>query len=104
MTMLDIIGIGALNVDFIATRQRLLGVEADLIPELSNRFEHGIETKTSDAEVDETLRQMGVGTFEVFLGGSSFNTIHALAHTNPGLRIGYVGVAGNADPAPQSFL
>lgn len=102
--MIDIVGIGALNVDFIATRERLLGLQADLIPEVSSRFEHGSEINVKEAEIDDTLRQMGMGAFEVFLGGSSFNTIHSIAHTNPGLRIGYVGIAGNADPAPQSFI
>jgi len=102
--MLDILGIGALNVDFIATREKLQGLQADLIPELSNRFEHGIETKVDDSEIDKTLRQMGTGVFDVFLGGSSFNTIHAIAHTNPGLRLGYVGIAGKSDSAPQSFI
>ncbi|NEQ47819.1 MAG: hypothetical protein F6K00_31545 [Leptolyngbya sp. SIOISBB] len=102
--MTDIIGIGALNVDFIATREKLVGLQPDLIPELSSRFEHGVELKVDDNEIEETLGQMGTGTFEVFLGGSSFNTIHAIAHTNPGLRIGYVGVAGSAEPATRSFI
>lgn len=102
--MLDIIGIGALNLDYVATRQRLSALDADLVAELAVRFEHGVERPVTEREVDETIKQMGKSLFEVFLGGSSFNTIHAMAALNPGLRLGYVGVAGRPDTSHLGFV
>lgn len=92
-----------MNVDYIASRGRLLARQQDLISEQSARFEHGVERHVNDEEVDATLAQMGADSFEVFLGGSAFNTINAAAHLLSGLTFGYVGVAGNVGHTQRSF-
>lgn len=102
--MLDIVGIGALNVDFIASRHRLISRQKDLIFELPHRFERGVERHVGLDELDKTIRQMGLETFDVFLGGSAFNTISAAAHLSSGLKLGFVGIAGETEHAGESFL
>ncbi len=101
--MLDLIGIGALNLDFIASRQNVQLLDPETIPELNTRFEHGTETRVSDNEIDSTLIQMGQGSFDTFLGGSSFNTINAMSHTTRDLRLGYVGCEGISSPHDIGF-
>lgn len=101
--MIDLVGIGALNLDFIASRKSVQELDPETIPELSTRFEHGTETKVNDAEIDATLSQMGHGAFETFLGGSTFNTINAIAHTYRGLKLGYIGSEGTSAPHEISF-
>ncbi len=103
-TLRDLIGIGALNIDYIATRERLLQVDPATIAEFSNRFEHGSERPVDEDEINRTLREMGVAVFETHLGGSSFNTIHALASLQLPLKIGFVGVAGGAVGPSPNFL
>ncbi|HTU20756.1 MAG TPA: PfkB family carbohydrate kinase [Gemmataceae bacterium] len=92
----DLLGIGALNVDYIATRERLLRIDPGTRSEFSDRFEHGTERPVDEEEINLTLAQMGAPAFEIHLGGSSFNAIHALASLRPGLRLGFIGVAGHS--------
>lgn len=101
---LDLIGIGALNLDFIASREKVLDLEPDMIPELNSRFEHGTEIKVSDKDIDQTLAQMGAISFETFLGGSAINTIHSIAHTSRTANLGYIGIAGDAYPHDHGFI
>lgn len=103
--MLDLVGIGALNVDFIATRQMMQARSPDLVPELARRFEYGTERYLDATEVEKTIAQMGgAASLKVFLGGSAFNTIHAAARVGTGLKLGFVGVAGTSPDARNSFL
>jgi sugar/nucleoside kinase (ribokinase family) len=102
--MLDLIGIGALNVDFIASRKRMISCHDDLISHLPPGVELGVERHVEPEEIDKIIRQMGSCAFDVFLGGSAFNTITAAANLSSGLRLGYVGVVGKAEHAPLSFL
>jgi sugar/nucleoside kinase (ribokinase family) len=93
--MLDVIGIGAINVDYIATRERLLHLDADAREDLRKQFEHGDERAVSESELESALRTIGAEQFETCLGGSSLNVIQAIAALNCGFRLGYVGVCGN---------
>ena len=92
--MFDLIGIGALNLDLIATRKKLMFLEPELKEEVIDRFEYGAEKSVSIEEIDFTIAQMGLSSFDPFLGGSSFNTINTVAHTNPTAKLGYVGISG----------
>src|SRR5262245_45242560 len=100
--LLDVIGIGALNVDYIGTRSRLLQLDPRLVEELRGRFEHGTERPAGAREVDEILSTIG-RSFDTFLGGSAFNVIQGLAALRIGLRLGYVGVMGDAPAMGPSF-
>ncbi|HEY2411572.1 MAG TPA: PfkB family carbohydrate kinase [Pirellulaceae bacterium] len=92
----DMIGIGALNIDYIATREKVLELDAEITTELENRFEHGTERPVDEEEINRTLQEMGIRSFEAHLGGSAFNTVNALSSLQLPLKLGYVGVAGGA--------
>lgn len=102
--MRDIVGIGALNLDLIATRQRSLSVEPQLLHELLNRFEQGTEETITESQVKLLLSQFGASIFEKYLGGSAFNVIHTIAWVNPHFRLGYVGVAGQTNIPDLDFV
>ena len=99
---LDVVAIGALNTDYIATATNLKKLKPDLVAEHENLFELGKERRADQAEVRKVIAKIGPDLLTVSLGGSSFNTIHALAHALPGRRLAYVGVAGRSD-APIGF-
>ena len=80
-TDLDVVGIGALNVDFLVPA---------VVPALVREW--GTEQVLDTALIPADGRAA--------LGGSAFNTIHAIAHCHTGLRLGYVGVAGRM-PVPE---
>lgn len=101
--MRDLVGIGALNVDYIATRAKLQMIEPSLQAELAERFEHGTEKPVDEGEINETLGQMGLAAFDICLGGSAFNTVQAIASLDPGLNLGFVGVAGNTRQGGPKF-
>lgn len=103
-TTIDLIGIGALNLDFISSRDKVKELDPDVIPEYTNKFELGAEKYVNDEEIDLTVNQMGVHSFETFLGGSSFNTIRAVAYSSRDIKIGYIGVAGDTYPHQNSFI
>lgn len=102
--MIDLIGIGALNLDCVASRSRILSLEPRLASELLNKFEYKSEKPVEEKEIDLTLTQMGMAAFETFLGGSAFNTIQTIASVNPGLKLGYVAVAGNTGVSGLDFI
>ena len=77
MSGLDIVGIGALNVDFFVR-----DAEVDA--------EWGTEVSVDAA----TVGALVPGATGSALGGSAFNAVSAIAHARPGLGLGFVGVAG----------
>ncbi|MCY1144339.1 carbohydrate kinase family protein [Actinoplanes sp. Pm04-4] len=79
MTGLDVVGVGALNLDYLSRIRMPRG------------WEHGVEHSVDAATIEALL---GQADYRVTLGGSAFNTIHAMALEDAGLRLGYVGVAG----------
>lgn len=79
-TLIDIVGIGALNLDYIA---------ASPIPD---GYDPGGETAVGEDVIVRALDAVNPSTAS--LGGSAFNTVYALAQMKLGLRLGYVGVAG----------
>jgi sugar/nucleoside kinase (ribokinase family) len=93
--MYDAIAIGALNVDYIMTAQKTKAWGAQLPSDITGKFECGKEKPVSEDQIQYVLSRAGLSSFEVFLGGSAFNTIHAVAATTTGFRLGFVGVAGN---------
>jgi sugar/nucleoside kinase (ribokinase family) len=99
----ELVGIGALNLDLIATQRRLMMLGPHLLGELRSRFEHGTEQPVDKEVIEILLSQMGSRTFDAFLGGSSFNVVHTMASTNPGFRLGYIGVAGRTEILDLDF-
>ncbi len=89
--MLDLVGIGALNLGYITTARRLRFLEPELVSEFANRFEHGNERPVKEEAINTALSRLGRRVFGRFLGGSAFNVIHTVAAINVGLRLGCVG-------------
>ncbi|MCO8277063.1 carbohydrate kinase family protein [Actinoplanes sp. TRM 88003] len=89
MTGPDVVGVGALNLDYLA--------RVVLPPALERGVEHSVGAGTV-ADV------LGSTDYEVALGGSAFTTIHTMARAGSGLRLGYVGVAGWVPPGGLSAV
>lgn len=100
----DIIGFGALNVDYIAGASKLSAKLAERVAEWNARFEWGVEGAVDDATVYRVIRQLGVAALDASLGGSAWNTIFGLAQMHTDVRLGYVGVVGRVDYPGLSFL
>src|SRR6266498_5314674 len=100
----EIIGFGALNLDFIASASKLSASVVDLVRESTARFEWGVETAVDEQVVHGAIERLGAALLDAALGGSAWNTIYALAHARLGLRLGYVGYVGRIEVPGLSFL
>lgn len=105
---LDVVGIGALNLDYITRtdgsagqdHQRPLTAQiAELLDGEAPVPEWGTETAVDEATVFAALEAINTSTLQTSLGGSAFNAVNVLAQLQLGLRLGYVGVAGRV-PGP----
>lgn len=105
---LDVVGVGALNLDYITHDDR--GTDADRSMPLSARIaallddgspvpEWGTEAAVDEATVYAALEAVNASALQTSLGGSAFNAINTLAQLQLDLRLGYVGVAGRV-PGP----
>ena len=98
----DVVGIGALNIDFLVWGVPVAAADRN------------IERAVDEATVRAVLAAADPARRHAVLGGSAFNTIHALAYADPArtggvpsgavgdrpaLRLGFVGVAGRS-PVP----
>lgn len=87
---LDIVGIGALNIDLLAT------VESGTFDE-SNQIggvEQGTEAAVEESILNAVLESVNADSVTASAGGSAFNTLFALANMESDLKLGYVGVSG----------
>lgn len=102
----DVVGVGALNLDYIAGNpvpgaapahsftERLSGL-LRRGPGLSGEpLEWGVEHQVDSRTIHAIIEAVSSSRPDTMLGGSAFNAIHAIAKTKAGLRLGYVGVAG----------
>jgi sugar/nucleoside kinase (ribokinase family) len=103
MFAFDVIGVGALNLDYIAgnpatagsTGERSLTARlSDLVGKYGERLEWGIELRVDSQTIHAAIEAVNSSRPDTMLGGSAFNAMHAIAKTKTGLRLGYVGVAG----------
>lgn len=99
---LDVVGIGALNLDYIADSTALAESPAQsLVPRLYHlaeqagvSLEWGTERLVAGDTIQAAIEIASPAQLHAVLGGSAFNAIRAIAQTQVGLRLGYVGVAG----------
>ena len=107
---LDVVGIGALNLDYITNASRTAAQDAGPSVALSARIaalleegrpvpEWGTETAVDEHTVYAALEAVEAASLQTALGGSAFNAINTLAQLQLDLRLGYVGVAGRV-PGP----
>ena len=92
--MLDIIGIGSLNLDYTLTTEKLNALPAAVIKELMAKVERGAEKFAAEAAIKEVIDFLGNDYFRITLGGSAFNTCSAMAALASGIKVGCIGVAG----------
>ena len=99
----DVIGVGALNLDYIAGNPATAGAIgersltarlAHLVGQNGERLEWGVERQVDSRTIHAVIEAVSSSRPDTMLGGSAFNAIHAIAKTKAGLRLGYVGVAG----------
>lgn len=101
--MLDIIGIGALNLDLTVTNEKINSLPPDEVREVERILEFGAERPMDLKEINNIITLLGPDSFRAVLGGSAFNTIHAIAALNSDIKAGYVGVAGPTNNSGLSF-
>jgi sugar/nucleoside kinase (ribokinase family) len=108
----DIVGIGALNLDYIVSdclapdsgpAESIVTSISKLLNELNPPLAWNTERTVSAREIELALSAIPT-TAEVALGGSAFNTICTVAAMQLGLRVGYVGVTGQTPRNAPSFL
>lgn len=90
---LDIVGIGALNIDLIIARRTV--ANSAVIRELQESSERDTESTRDDQYLATVLSKVGLENCRVVLGGSAFNAIRAVRALGSQLRVGYLGVAGD---------
>ena len=93
--MLDIIGIGSLNLDYTLTTEKLTALPPPVVKELMTKVERGAEKFAAEAAIKEIIALLGNDYFRITLGGSAFNTCSAMAALSAGLKVGCIGVAGD---------
>ena len=101
--MLDIVGIGSLNVDFTATAEKMNKLPADIVKEAMSSFVYGAERIVDENEIERIMSLLGRDSFRKTLGGSAFNTISAMAALGSVIRIGFSGIAGGTGSKNLSF-
>ncbi len=62
------------------------------------------ERSVSDKAIRTALELLPPSAWNVSLGGSAFNAIHALAKMNMGLKLGFVGIVGKKPDGAPSFF
>jgi sugar/nucleoside kinase (ribokinase family) len=103
--MLDVVGVGMLNLDYIASASSHRRRDPESMLEIRERFEHGAESVVDEQTIVHVLEQLGGReTLLPSLGGSAFLAIQALASTELGLQLGFVGVAGRSPDLTLSPL
>jgi sugar/nucleoside kinase (ribokinase family) len=100
----EIIGFGALNVDYIASASRLSQHMADHVTESTARFEWNRQGPVPQKTILDAIENLSAASLSYSLGGSAWLTIFALAQMRVGLRLGYVGVVGRVDAPGLSFI
>ena len=87
----QVIGVGALNVNYVLSFNRAQALRK----QMGGRIDGGQENWVGDADIEDDIQRIGYECFDYCgLGGAAYHTIDCLAQTEPGLSLGYIGVAG----------
>lgn len=93
--MLDIIGIGSLNLDLTATAEKISSLPIERVSEARGILENCAGCAADLSDIKKVMSLLGRESFRASLGGSAFNTIHAMAELKSGIRAGFAGVSGS---------
>lgn len=100
----EIIGFGALNVDYIASASRLSQRTAERVTESTARFDWNREGPVDEKTIIDAMGHLGAASLSCSLGGSAWLTIFALAQMRVRVSLGYVGVVGRVEAPGLSFV
>lgn len=100
----DVIGFGALNVDYIAGASRLSERANERITESTARFEWNREGPVNEQTITMAIRNLGAASLSYSLGGSAWLSIFTLAQMRVGVRLAYIGVLGRIETPGLSFI
>jgi sugar/nucleoside kinase (ribokinase family) len=100
----DIIGFGALNVDYIAGASRLSERADERITESTARFEWNREGPVNEQAIAMAIRNLGAASLSHSLGGSAWLAIFTLAQMRVGIGLGYIGMLGRIETPGLSFI
>jgi sugar/nucleoside kinase (ribokinase family) len=103
---LDVVGVGAINLDYIIgddpapnepgpQTDSLVDRLAALLAGKTTPFEAGAEHAVDEQTIGHALLETAELPMTAELGGSALRTVLALARLKLGLRLGFVGVAGH---------
>lgn len=93
--MIDLVGIGALNLDVIIGRTSASLIPRSIMLTIEAFFEPGAERPAGRSEIEKLLMLINSQEHSE-LGGSAFNVIRTIAVTLPGTKLGYVGSLGRS--------
>lgn len=100
----EIIGFGALNVDYIASASRLSEHADERITESTARFEWNREGPVNEQIITMAIRNLGAASLSYSLGGSAWLSIFTLAQMRVGIRLAYIGILGRIETPGLSFI
>jgi sugar/nucleoside kinase (ribokinase family) len=100
----DVVGFGALNVDYIAGASRLSERTDEKVTESTARFEWNREGPVNQQTITMAIRNLGAASLSYSLGGSAWLSIFSLAQMQIGVRLGYIGVLGRIETPGLSFI
>ncbi|MFG2674505.1 carbohydrate kinase family protein [Streptomyces sp. NPDC048445] len=100
----EVVGFGALNVDYIASASRLSAGMTEQVSESTARFEWNTEGPVDAVTIAKAIERLGTSSLDASLGGSAWLTIFTLAQMRLDIRLGYVGVVGRMETPGLSFL
>ncbi len=101
--MLDIVGIGALNVDFAVTSEKMKELPPATVSKAMWSFFSGAERIVGEEDIEKMVSLLGRDSFREKLGGSAFNTVCCIAALGSGLRTGLAGISGETGMPDLSF-
>jgi sugar/nucleoside kinase (ribokinase family) len=99
-----VVGVGALNLDLIASASKLSTRMAEEVVESTARFEWNVEGTVEEEVIHRVLGRLGSSSIDGSLGGSAWNTVYSLAQMRIGVSVGYVGIAGRTEFPGLSFV
>lgn len=100
----DVVGFGALNVDYIAGASRLSERADERVTELTARFDWNREGQVDEHVITTAIRNLGAASLSHSLGGSAWLSIFSLAQMRAGIRLAYIGVLGRIETPGLSFI
>lgn len=100
----DVIGFGALNVDYIAGASRLSERADEHIAESTARFEWNREGPVDEQVITMAIRNLGAASLSYSLGGSAWLSIFTLAQMRVGVKLAYIGILGRIETPGLSFI